>query len=466
MNKVLVCINPSLNSTAIQYVFKQFAVLHGLNASFSNEIPKEVNIPCICYGFENIQNRNDIIFLPYSRFFHPDTYLKVSSLPVGDGNYFNIPCLLFKSNHGEQAIADPIAHSFFCLTLYEDLIFSGNRDQRHRKLFESSYFASNIEYLENPTVDLIFEHWITLLKDRFTNFTNEKLKWGNSEYCLTISRDIDSLHSHRRYSIKDFLKAILRKQLVKYLISYRNYLTKSDPHNNISEIIAWEKENALKSSFNFLAIDSPGDANYSLHEVFSNSPSLKTAIEQGWEIGFHPGTYAWQDHQEFRTQLNKLHKHHRNIQGGRQHGLRFSNPHTWRLWAENDMLYDSTVGFAEREGFRAGTCFPYQIFDLLENQTINLIEVPITIMDCTLDKYRNINPEHIATVFKNLRDKVKLVGGIFSILWHNTYFHIDKINTYDQILRNFTVETSKESCCKTHADIAKIWKERLNKFSV
>ena len=34
--------------------------------------------------------------------------------------------------------------------------------------------------------------------------------------------------------------------------------------------------------------------------------------------------------------------------------------HAWALWEGCGLAYDSTLGYADRTGFRAGTCFPYR----------------------------------------------------------------------------------------------------------
>ncbi|MEA1048991.1 hypothetical protein U5801_04080 [Lamprobacter modestohalophilus] len=44
--------------------------------------------------------------------------------------------------------------------------------------------------------------------------------------------------------------------------------------------------------------------------------------------------------------------------GGRQHFLRWETSATARLWDANGLDYDSTLSYADRPGFRCGTCRP------------------------------------------------------------------------------------------------------------
>ena len=47
----------------------------------------------------------------------------------------------------------------------------------------------------------------------------------------------------------------------------------------------------------------------------------------------------------------------------RQHYLRWRAPTTWQNWEDAGLDYDSTVGYADHVGFRAGTCYEYPIFN-------------------------------------------------------------------------------------------------------
>ena len=70
--------------------------------------------------------------------------------------------------------------------------------------------------------------------------------------------------------------------------------------------------------------------------------------------------------------------------GGRQHYLRFDVSSTWKFWEKGGFAYDSTVGYAEHEGFRCGTCHPYVPFIIDEDRVCRVQEVPLIVMDGTL----------------------------------------------------------------------------------
>lgn len=86
------------------------------------------------------------------------------------------------------------------------------------------------------------------------------------------------------------------------------------------------------------------------------------------------------------------------------------------------MAYDSTVGFAEQIGFRAGTCVPYRPWLFPLNRQADLLEIPLVVMDRTLLGYMGFTREESIHEVRKLLARCRSVGGVFTILWHNDAF--------------------------------------------
>lgn len=108
------------------------------------------------------------------------------------------------------------------------------------------------------------------------------------------------------------------------------------------------------------------------------------------------------------------------IFGGRQHYLRWKSPDTWRILEKAGLKYDTTLSFADHEGFRCGICFPYKPFDILRNRVLNIWELPLIVMDGSLFNYQNLIPEEGFQRIKTLVDTIKKYHGVFVLLWHNS----------------------------------------------
>jgi len=141
--------------------------------------------------------------------------------------------------------------------------------------------------------------------------------------------------------------------------------------------------------------------------------------EQGFESGVHPGYDTFRAPDVLRAEVDRLRRCiGTDTLGGRQHYLRWL-PETWRDWETCDLAYDSSVGFADQIGFRAGTCIPYHPWLWNEKRAAQLLEIPLLVMDRTLAHYMKLSPQQSFARVIECVEKCRTVGGVFTMLWHN-----------------------------------------------
>jgi hypothetical protein len=147
---------------------------------------------------------------------------------------------------------------------------------------------------------------------------------------------------------------------------------------------------------------------------------LAWAKDEGIELGVHPGYETFQSREALREEVQRLREAiDTEALGGRQHYLRWC-PETWADWESCGLAYDSSVGFADQGGFRCGTCWPYLPWLWREDRCADLLEIPLVVMDATLVSYMKLNPAQSVEFVQELWKKCELVGGVFTLLWHNT----------------------------------------------
>jgi hypothetical protein len=140
---------------------------------------------------------------------------------------------------------------------------------------------------------------------------------------------------------------------------------------------------------------------------------------EGMELGVHPSYYTFNDPHRLGDEVEHICEVLDETRvGGRQHFLRW-HPRTWRDWEKCGLAYDSTVGFSDQIGFRAGTCVPYRPWSLELNREIDLLEIPLQAMDVTLAYYMRKTPEESIMLLLQCAERCKIVGGVFTLLWHN-----------------------------------------------
>jgi hypothetical protein len=153
-------------------------------------------------------------------------------------------------------------------------------------------------------------------------------------------------------------------------------------------------------------------------------PSVKSMIssfrEMRVELGVHPSYQSYDSPARFRREIADLRDLlGDNPLGGRQDFLRW-RPDTWVQWEAAGMAYDASVGFADHIGFRAGTCHPYHPWLLSLGREAELLEIPLLVMDSTLLGYMRLQPAQTLEIVRDCIARCRTVGGVFTLVWHNT----------------------------------------------
>lgn len=315
---------------------------------------------------------------------------------------------------------DILASSFFMLSRYEEYV-STERDELDRFRGEDS-IAFKEGFLDYPIVNRYMEllwGWIKLFCPRL----QRRPLWGGRELVLFISHDVDHIRKFRtpyplfRYFFeqKDFKKGLQAVGgFVKSSLNINN-----DPAYCFDYICGVEKEQGFKSAFYWMASSS-----YNI-----KSRTVKDLIHKlslmGCEIGLHPNIGTYKDVGRFleeKTQLENVLGY--RVAGCRQHYLQTSIPLTWRIQDELGLTYDTSAGFHDVEGYRCGICYPYRVFDIEKNCRLDLVEIPLVIMDTTLRGRYHVSQS--CEIIKKHADICKKHSGVLSILWHN-----DALDQYD-----------------------------------
>ena len=78
------------------------------------------------------------------------------------------------------------------------------------------------------------------------------------------------------------------------------------------------------------------------------------------------------------------------------------------------------MGFADHEGFRCGTAHAYPAFDLAADRDLGIEVRPLHVMDVTLRRRRQLDPEASGQRIALLAARCAPAGGTLGLLWHNT----------------------------------------------
>ena len=82
-------------------------------------------------------------------------------------------------------------------------------------------------------------------------------------------------------------------------------------------------------------------------------------------------------------------------------------------------MYDTSLGYADREGFRNSYCLPFRPYNHQEDRMYDTWEIPLTVMDVTLFQYRKLKFDQALCSVRELLKEVNKFQGVFVLLWHN-----------------------------------------------
>jgi peptidoglycan/xylan/chitin deacetylase (PgdA/CDA1 family) len=160
-----------------------------------------------------------------------------------------------------------------------------------------------------------------------------------------------------------------------------------DPNNTFDLIMDISEAHNVNSAFYFITDQTAGtiDGDYSMdHPVIRQL--LRNIHDRGHEIGLHTSYNTYLDPAQTQKEFAILQRAcaaegiYQNTWGGRQHYLRWRTPTTFQNWDIAGLDYDSTLVFADRIGFRCGTCYEFPVFDLGQRVALTLRERPLVMV--------------------------------------------------------------------------------------
>jgi hypothetical protein len=321
---------------------------------------------------------------------------------------------------------DLITLPFLLLSHYDDYP-TATRDQHDRQTYKNS-LNDRYNVIDFPLVD----HYALLIRKAvLDNFPDIAVTPRRSK--IIVTHDIDELY--RFPNLYKTMKTIFGGDLwirksPKFFLQSVNQLFKTlqnrinDPYiaglKQLIETIQNLQHSAIEQIV-FIKSLKPNepDATYDIHDPvlaqlidYLKSNEVKIGLHSGYHTYNNPEIYQWE-----QSRLADLLQY--PVILGRQHFLRYSHA-TLQVWQQNGLVHDYTLGFAEREGFRCGTCHPYPVYDIEKDCVTNIIEHPLIVMDGTFFQYQQVSPEAACRKMRQLCETCRQVEGDFVLLWHNT----------------------------------------------
>jgi hypothetical protein len=151
------------------------------------------------------------------------------------------------------------------------------------------------------------------------------------------------------------------------------------------------------------------------YDVSHIAPKIPRLLGQGCEVGLH-GIDAWYESSRGREESQRISEISKTtVSGVRMHWL-YSDEKSANVLDEAGFSYDSTVGYNETIGYRAGTAQVFRPF-----QVRSLLELPMLVMDTALfyPSSLNLSESEAWTWVAPVFDRAVESGGVVTVNWHD-----------------------------------------------
>ncbi|OZV66872.1 polysaccharide deacetylase family protein [Winogradskyella aurantia] len=334
---------------------------------------------------------------------------------------------------------DIFAASFFLLSRYEEYL-PHVKDAYGRYTVKESVAYKN-RFLNQPVIDIWAYKLKDILKERFPEF-----QFSKREYQVWPVIDVPMAYYFRQKgllrtlggTLNDIARFKLRQLYERYSVLMG---FKRDPYDTFKWVITKQKQHNFKFTVLFLI------GNYSTYDKNINTNkkafvSLIKSVADYCNVGLKASYFALDDISILKQEKIKMEGIiNRELVAVRNSFSKLNLPKSYRNLVELEIHQDFSMGYIDTLGFRAGTCTPFQFYDLdYEIQTPLQIN-PYQCLDFALLKYNSYldKKEHL----EKLMSEIRAVNGTFIPIFHNyTFSDLDRWKDFKPLF-NLILESTE-----------------------
>lgn len=381
---------------------------------------------------------NRVVFLLSKEDFQIEAIREVEGLPILFPVTEQKELYYIDSNNNLIFCHDILKSAFYLLSGYQEYQNKDSHDALNRFSFLDS-IQYKLGFVDKPIVNYYFGIIVQAISlyGAKNNLPVSHPRIFNT-FGFILSHDVDYIDLYTKnyflYKVKEVV-GIKQSKLPAWtnfklgligFLKYSNIIKCDNPYWNFDFMRKVERDNNLRSVFYFLdrgILHSDSYYSFNEHRMIGLFKYLK---QENCEIGLHGTVESISSREKMKSSIDKLQQASNvTIVGVRQHRLLWHHPETALIQESLGLKYDTTLGFAAHEGFRNSYCHPFRIYNFEEDRMTRLWEFPLNVMDVTLFAYQKYTIADAYDKSLHIMHEVKKFGGVFSLLWHNSFFDED-----------------------------------------
>jgi hypothetical protein len=320
---------------------------------------------------------------------------------------------------GGQLPFDPLAAAFYLLARYEEWV--GLPADAHGRPATAAMHAARHGYLQLPVVD----EW-ALLVARKWRALDSRVPIPERRYSQMVTVDLDNGFKYLGREawrsaaglVRDALRARWHEAKERLMVLAGR---EPDPFMLDEEVLACFSYSAQRS-IAFVLAAARGPLDHAVPVSDKRYAEYLRGLSQRMELGLHPSYGSSETAGLMQAEHDALvDAVCLPVASSRQHFLRTRLPSTFREAIALGMREEHSMGCHDQIGFRAGTCTPYEWYDLDREEATRLIIHPFAVMDNTLRMKLALAPEDAVARVMPMIAATRKVDGRFTGLWHESF---------------------------------------------
>ena len=409
-----------------RYIWDQFAQINSLDTksritTYSDHplISSNNNNPIIEYGIE--QRFGGSLFIPKREKFRSDDYVWVND---------DLPVYRDTIDDDKKNVYDIFYNAFIHLSRVEE--WESEKRGRYIHSYSFNHPRKDRKIWRMPVVNSLFNELEKWIKTRYP-----EVCFGNrARPIIEFSHDVDYVNKTIQLRIKqpffNFLKCckeLLRFNFNKGVSHFKNGVNFAFRSCDYWCFDCWsklEKELDIKSVYYFFSKSDHRklnprrwllDPSYDIKENGRLKEKCKELISDGNKIGIHGSYFSSEDEDLFKKEKEILENSiGYEITKSRQHWLNYYEGRTPYIHTAARIEEDSSLGFNDVPGFRAGAGSIYNPYDHQNNMPFPFKEIPLVMMDSHLYDYSDdYGLDHLQWLFDSIS---KIKNAAMSVIWH------------------------------------------------
>ena len=333
-------------------------------------------------------------------------------------------------DRGERPSGDDIAEGFFHLARVEER--GGRRDEHGR----FSAASSCLDPLDPPLERL----------RRKLGVASDPVE--GARFAIALTHDVDSVWRWTATGVRGAAARLKHDVLGRRLapaargaaglaLAPVHRVRGTDPNWRFESIVGESRRRGASGSTFFVlgGHRDPHDGASPDRYAGLRARAVETLSGVGAEVGVHGSYTAAGDLDVLRDETRLIGSLGVDPAGQRYHYLRVDPHRNLAPLARLGFGYDTSLGYADAMGFRAGIARPFCPWDFEHERPADLVELPLAVMDVTLaeERYLGLTARAAWPRLARLLDWAAESRAAFAVLWHPDRFDPPTSGGWDRL---------------------------------